>query len=71
MNTKPTHPMQLMKAHQFLYYQGRAVWSDQRYDQFCKEHGLDGVGGSDLVGDYTLDEKELAARIEANPHLYL
>lgn len=45
-----------MKVHQYLYYVvAKPVWSDYRYDMFCKEHGLDGGGGSDCADDYPYD----------------
>ena len=69
MITNPT-PQELVKAHQFLYYQGRAVASDFAYDKFCEAHEIDGTGGSDSVGDYSEDIRKLAERIEANPHLF-
>lgn len=59
----------VVRAHQFLYYQGRAVWSDYKYDQYCRSHNIDGSGGSDSPADYTAEEKELAAQFEKNPHL--
>lgn len=56
-----------MHAHQFLYYQGRSVWSDRKYDMFCEHHGLNGSGGSDRPCDYTEEVKTLAEEIESNP----
>lgn len=59
---------QIMKAHQFLYYvESKSVWSDFEYDQFCKRHGLEGSGGSDLASDYAPVIVALAREIEKNP----
>jgi len=53
-----------MRAHQFLYYvMGQPVLSDFAYDQFCKEHGLEGNGGSDMESSYKEEEKELARKM--------
>lgn len=42
-----------MKAHQYLYYvEARPVLSDYEYDKFCREHDLEGGGGSDRASDY-------------------
>ncbi len=46
-------PEKLMKAFQYLYYvECNPVVSDYEYDRFCKQHGLDGGGGSDRASDY-------------------
>jgi hypothetical protein len=61
----------LMQAHQYLYYvTSRSVWTDCEYDRFCKRHGLDGNGGSDLASDYPQDVIDLANKIFQNPSQY-
>lgn len=62
-------PKMVVKAHQFLYYQGRAVWTDHGFDAYCRKHGINGSGGSDRASDYTLAEIALAEQFEKNPQL--
>lgn len=58
--------LQLMRAHQWLYYvANRPVISDYAYDLYCREHGMDGGGGSDLDSDYTDEDRELAQQLLA------
>lgn len=46
-------PEDFIKAHQYLYYvKSDPVWDDFKYDQYCKEFGLFGGGGSDSAKDY-------------------
>jgi hypothetical protein len=55
------NPEAIMKAHQYLYYvKATPVWSDQRYDEYCKHHGLSGGGGSDLAESYPREIKAMA-----------
>lgn len=64
-------PIQMMQAHQFLYYVGpHPIWSDFDYDRFCQLHSLDGNGGSDRASDYSLDVKRLASNMVSNPGNY-
>lgn len=59
---------ELMQAHQFLYYvQATPVWSDVAYDRFCKAHGLEGSGGSDMADSYPHKVRSLAAQIAYRP----
>ncbi len=67
--TPPT-PEQIMLAHQLLYYNGRAVWSDYKYDQFCEHHKMNGSGGGGRPEDYAPEVQALAIKIEINPHLF-
>lgn len=62
----PVTPRKAMLAHQYLYYVlGRPVISDIEYDQFCKQHGLSGHGGSDSAASYPQEIKDLAAALLA------
>lgn len=64
-------PNDLMLAHQYLYYVvSRPVLTDYQYDRFCEEHGLDGIGGSDLASDYPPAVVALAERITEVPWDY-
>ena len=54
-------PADQVKAHQYLYYvAAKPVWSDYQYDVFCKEHGIEGGGGSDRAQDYSPEIIKLA-----------
>lgn len=66
MSTAPT-PAQLVRAHQYLYYVlSRPVISDHVYDLYCRDHGIDGGGGSDLDSSYTDEERALAQQLLAD-----
>ncbi len=53
-----------VKAHQYLYYVlCRPVWSDYQYDLFCKEHDIEGGGGSDCADHYHPKVISLAHKI--------
>lgn len=57
MNT----PEEQVKVHQYLYYVlGRPVITDYEYDVFCKDHGIEGGGGSDRARDYAPEVRLLA-----------
>lgn len=61
-------PEDIVQAHQYLYYvHARPIWTDFEYDRFCKKHGIEGGGGSDLENDYPLHVKILANRMRAEP----
>lgn len=66
MTITPT-PQQIMLAHQCLYYNGDAVWSDFEYDQFCKKHGMDGSGGGGNYSDYPSEIVAIAEQLKQNP----
>lgn len=54
-------PKQLQQVHQYLYYVvGQTVWTDWQYDEYCKEHGLEGGGGSDCAEHYAPEIREAA-----------
>lgn len=54
-------PEQIVQAHQYLYYVlAKPVLSDYDYDMFCKKHGIDGNGGSDLESSYPAAIKAIA-----------
>ncbi len=58
-------------AHQYLYYVSSSpIWSDHEYDQFCKRHGIDGSGGSDLEDQYPKHVKAIAQHMLSKPSLY-
>jgi NAD-dependent DNA ligase len=51
----------LVRAHQYLYYvKSTPVLSDWDYDLFCKEHGIDGGGGSSLESSYSAEDRRIA-----------
>lgn len=57
-------PRDTMLLHQYLYYVAALpVWTDYQYDMFCREHGMDGGGGSSREGDYPLHVIEEANRM--------
>jgi len=65
--SEPT-PNDIMQAHQFLYYVKCApIISDEAYDMFCKQHGLQGGGGSDPAQDYSEAVKRLAGVMAFSP----
>ncbi len=52
---------QVVQAHQYLYYVlSRPVLSDFDYDMLCRQHEIDGGGGSDCESHYTPEVKALA-----------
>lgn len=54
-------PEELQKAHQYLYYVlSRPIWTDTQYDDFCREHKLQGGGGSDCAEHYSPQTRRLA-----------
>ncbi len=54
----------MIKAHQYLYYVlATPVWSDLKYDSFCKEHGIEGGGGSDMASSYSPETVKLADKL--------
>lgn len=55
-----------IRAHQFLYYVlAKEVLTDREYDMFGRWSGLDYKGGSDQIGHYTAEQKQLAIDIYA------
>jgi hypothetical protein len=57
-------PEKTLKAHQYLYYVlGTPVLTDQDYDTWCRENGLEGKGGSDLASSYSEEIIGLACLI--------
>lgn len=64
-------PESIVLAHQYLYYVlSDPVWSDYKYDMYCRRHGIDGGGGSDRAKDYSLEVRKLALDISDNPSKY-
>ena len=64
MNLTAYTPEEIMQAHQYLYYvKSVPVLTDYDYDCFCKKHGLQGGGGSDLASDYAPRIIALAASL--------
>lgn len=56
-----------VKAHQYLYYvKASPILTDYEYDMFCRDHGVESKGGSDLESSYTLEEKILAEELLKN-----
>lgn len=57
-------PKTVIRAHQYLYYVlGRPVVTDYVYDMLCKQHGIEGGGGSDLASSYSEEEIRLAKKM--------
>jgi SAM-dependent methyltransferase len=60
-------PAMIMEAHQYLYYvRATPVLSDMEYDNFCKQHGLNGGGGSDMESSYSEGVRSYAQKLLAN-----
>jgi hypothetical protein len=59
-------PQQIVAAHQYLYYVLQApVWSDYDYDRYCRQHGVEGGGGSDCADHYSEEIRALAMRYKS------
>ncbi len=68
MSHKPYTHKEIVLAHQYLYYVlARPIWDDYGYDLFCKQHGLNGIGGSDGASNYPQDIRDLAVHMQNNP----
>ena len=71
MKAIPFNPESVMQAHQYLYYViAEPIWTDYEYDMFCKAHGLEGGGGSDIASSYSMEVKILALEMHENPTSY-
>lgn len=61
-------PADKIKAHQYLYYVKAApIWSDYDYDMYCRSHGIEGGGGSDMEDSYSQEVKDYAHKMLARP----
>ncbi len=61
-------PQRIVAAHQYLYYVlSCPIWPDYTYDAYCKRHGIQGGGGSDLENSYPSEVITLAEAMLTYP----